>query len=159
MYVLNREVQTGGIRYAIGTPLDKLPEENHQSLIQTRWVSLAPAKPKPKPVLPAEMTPEPVEAEELDEPAEQQDAASEEQTSVEDSDVEQTSDIDDSPSLHTLPISDELKELLAEAMLDDEPLTTVADVIAFGERNKGFRVIKGIGKVGNDEIQAALAGM
>lgn len=156
-HVLNREVRASdGVTYPVGTPLEQLPREHHESLIQTRWTTMAPDKPKPKP----EPKPAPVvEDEPVVEDADDQAPEPEVDEPAEAPADEPEQELDDSPSLHTLPISDELKELLAEAMLDDMPLTTVADVIAFGERNKGFRVIKGIGKVGNDEIQEALAAL
>jgi hypothetical protein len=97
---------------------------------------------------------------ESDEPID--DDAADEPTAAEptEDDPEPTDgELDDSASLHTLDISEELKELLTTGTIDGQPLQTIADVIAFGEANRGFRVIKGIGKVGNEEIQAAIAAL
>lgn len=163
--VLAREVKAGGVLYPTGTALEALPAEYRESLERTGWTRLAPPKPAPKVVAPVpELTvPEPTQAEDAatltdsDEPID--DEADQITTDPTDDSVPTDAELDDSPSLYTLDISEELKELLTTATIDGQPLQTIADVIAFGEANKGFRVIKGIGKVGNEEIQAAIAAL
>jgi hypothetical protein len=151
-YVLSRDVTADGVKYAVGTPLDQVPAEYRDSLLQTGWAQ--PVTRYAEPDAPMPISPPSADTPVVADEPEQSTPAIEPPVVAED----EPDDVD-SPALDTLAISSDLAALLSQAAIDDRPLRTVADVIAFGALHKGFRVIKGIGKAGNDEIQAALAAL
>jgi len=141
--VLSRAVKVEGVDYAEGTPLDKVPEGNHASLIGTGWTRL---------------DPDPVEH--ADDPDGSDDSAGDDDAPdpdapagdpLPDSPPDANDTADESPTLTELGLSDELSELLSGANV-----TTKAEAIRYRETNGSFRTIKGIGKVSDGLINTLL---
>lgn len=149
--VLSRRVTADGVPYAEGTPLEQIPKSHQESVLGAGWTREAVAEVVAEPSVQTDegataADVEPVETIAVESVEEKPDAS------------ESVESTEDSPSLLELPINDRLKELLVEAKLPDgRQLETVSDVQEFGRVNGGWRVIKGIAKAGNAEIEQALA--
>lgn len=144
--VLTRDVRAAnGITYPAGTPLDKLPPENRESLAAVCWTRLVPtpqAAPEPAPVVQRvddepESDPEPETSETAP-------------TVVADEPVAPPA-ADESPAIATLALSEDIKERLINAGIH-----TVDQAKAYAAANKGFRTIKGIVRATNEQILAAI---
>ena len=168
--VLSRAV-TGddGREYPEGTPLDRLPESNRESILGTGWTRPAPAASTSDDSNPeqsdgdsapdasavstaatdsadtgtAAETPADTTAEVTDQPAVVVDATDETESLT-----------DESPAIASLDLSPDLVELLAGA-----EITTVAEAIAHRAAHGSFRTIKKIGKASDALITAAIDGL
>jgi hypothetical protein len=160
--VLSRSVTAGGVTYPEGTDVEQLPATNRASVIGSGWTRYASDEEEdPEPSEPAGepqgASPGASEPAENDEPS----TTNDEPVTTDDTDATDQAEAADPLAeiqLQDLEISDELKELLHGAELDGQPLVTVLDAIRFRQANgDSFRVIKGIGKVGNAEINQAIS--
>lgn len=164
MLVLSRTVNCGGLEFPEGTPIEELPLENRDSVVGSGWARPGSAvipRLEDKPIeLPAEDQASPAANSDPEQPFAPNETPAEQASDADEVGAEDDAEdaAEDSPSLLELAISDELKELLATGKLaDGSAVETIADVMQFGSENNGWRVIKGIGKVGNQEITDAVA--
>lgn len=133
-----------GVEYSEGTPIERLPESNRDSLVSTGWTKSLAADPEP----------ESEESEPGNEPASDQTPEAAESGATEDTESPAgpvDSPVDDSPAITTLGLSDEITSLLTAA-----GVLTVTQAKQYRETNGSFRTIKGIGKVSDGLINSLL---
>jgi len=144
--VLSRPIKASdGVTYPEGTPLDQLPAENRESLAGICWTRPAPPKPVIVDVPPESTIVEPVADSAVEIKPIGMPIASAPPTSPPEMP-------DESPSIDTLELSDDIKSKLAGA-----GIATVAQARAYALANKGFRTIKGIVKATNEQIIEAIS--
>lgn len=139
--VLSREVFCEGKTYLEGTSLERLPECHRSSLIGTGWTRLVAESAEEEA---AQDEPEP-------EPEPEPAAEPEPEPSPKPTVKPKPEPPADDPSIDSLGLGEDVVELLAEA-----GITTISQAKDYRNINKSFRVIKGIGKVTDGEINAAI---
>lgn len=146
-HTLTRQVICDGREYGAGTDLADIPKRYRESIVDSGWSECsdpnAAVDDAGESVMPDEIPVAPVEAAAEDSAAD--DAANEQ--------VEQ--DQADRPDLdrpiNELGLSDDITSLLSGA-----GITNIGEALAHKQTHQSFRTIKGIGKVSNEQIVAAI---
>lgn len=146
--VISRAIlASDGKTYPEGTPVSDLPAEHHESLEAMPWTRLVPDSIEDEKAIDA--PPEP--AAEVESEPESEDEAVETPDDSSDSEAEATSVESDTPLEDIGDLSVEHRDLLASA-----GVATLGEAKAYLAKNKTFRTVSGIGKVGDREIREAL---
>ncbi|QDV23436.1 hypothetical protein [Aureliella helgolandensis] len=163
--VLSRPVRcSDGVTYPEGTPLDRLPDENRESVSMSGWTRIRRATPDIRPVLePGEPngSPDP-ERESSNAPGASSDTVPAPGTggSPEPDSGDSRTTEDNTPAIADLALEQKFADLLTKdetaKFPDGRSIRTVADAREFRQLNGSFRVIKGIAKAGDEAINKAI---
>lgn len=160
--ILNRDVNVCGKIYPSGTDVEKLPEGNRTSVVDSGWtVEVDDKVDEPSEGESSESTDNKSQVDSTDSTGqtpttETSDDQSAESTGSNEPDGEQKSDEQkpaDTRPLSELGLAADKLELLAN---NDPPITTVQQALDFVEVNKTFRTIAGFGKAADQDLRRQL---